>query len=446
MKSAQELIQTLTQGGKIRFTHDQRGKILPYFTRNPERAKFLNGFHPVVGSIVRRSLKLSMPAEFDDGIVDREKLNTNVNLNSVPFERFMQVFSDAAIERVHLPRLLAYSPLSDGNEAKGDITVADFIYQLYRLEDNNAWFIFLKNESATNPYERLILANAKRLDELKSKENQFQFIKVDELQSKFTSDLVNILDSRQFFDEHIDTLLAFYYFTYSVKLIASVERTDHNSSEFKPYYALESERLSQSRRAAGSHSFRTLRISAKNLLVETDVLDYINILLDRDYMFLPDIMALTGSERTNLEYELRVFITQFNYGMQEYKIDHLEVETADLSELIRLLRLLLTKNMKLETLSRYMKSFDEIAKLDFVKTRGRLGKTFNVSDELLITLVGVVLGKQKMMLNDFFHELEVRGIYLDRSSRDHLVELLNDRNLLEKMSDSGDAQYVKPLF
>lgn len=446
MKSAQELMQSLTRNGKIRFTHDQRGKVLPFFTRNPERAKFQSGFHPVVGSLVRRSLNLSMPAEFEDGIVDYEQLKTSVNRNGVPDERIMQVFTDAAVERVHLPRLLAYSPLSDGNEARGDISVADFIYQLYGFAGNTTWTAFFKNESATNPYERLILANAKQLDELKGKDTQFQFMKVSELQTKFNGDLTNILKSRQFFDEHIDTFLAFYYFTYLVKLIASVERTDHNGNDFKPYYALESERLSQSRRAAGNHSFRILRISAKNLLVETDVLDYINILLDRDYLFMPDIMALTGSERNDLEYELRVFITQFNYGMPTHKIENLNVEAADLGELIRLLRSLLTKNMQLETLSRYMKSFDEIAKLDFVKARGRLGKTFNISDELLITLVGVVLGDQKMMLNDFFSELEVRGIYLDRSSRDHFAELLNNRNLLEKMSDSGDAQYVKPLF
>ena len=50
------------------------------------------------------------------------------------------------------------------------------------------------------------------------------------------------------------------------------------------------------------------------------------------------------------------------------------------------------------------------------------------------------------MLNDFFSELESREIYLDRSSRDYFTELLNERNLLEKMSDSGDAQYVKSLF
>ncbi|WP_125572568.1 DNA phosphorothioation-dependent restriction protein DptG [Lacticaseibacillus songhuajiangensis] len=334
MKSAQELMQSLTKGDKIRFNHDQRGKLLPYFTREPERAKFLNGFHPVVGSLVRRSLDLSMPAEFDDGIVDRERLSANVNFNGMSIERFMQVFSDVAIERVHLPRLLAYVPLSDGNEAKGDIAVADYLYQLYGFDNNATWSAFLKNESATNPYERLILSNAKQLDVLKDKKSQFQFMQVNELRSKFTNDLANMLSSRQFFDEHIDTFLSFYYFTYSVKLIASLERTDHSGSQFKPYYALESERLSQSRRAAGSHSFRSLRMSAKNLLVETDILDYINILLDRDYMFMPEIMALNGPERNDLEYELRVFITQFNYGMPENNIKSLEVETADLGELI----------------------------------------------------------------------------------------------------------------
>ena len=49
-------------------------------------------------------------------------------------------------------------------------------------------------------------------------------------------------------------------------------------------------------------------------------------------------------------------------------------------------------------------------------------------------------------LKQLFIEYEKRGVYFDRYSRESIVELLNKLNLIEKKSDSGDAQYVKPIL
>ena len=39
-----------------------------------------------------------------------------------------------------------------------------------------------------------------------------------------------------------------------------------------------------------------------------------------------------------------------------------------------------------------------------------------------------------------------RGIYLDKQSQESIVEFYEKLNLIEKKSDSGDAQYVKGIL
>ena len=52
----------------------------------------------------------------------------------------------------------------------------------------------------------------------------------------------------------------------------------------------------------------------------------------------------------------------------------------------------------------------------------------------------------KIRLAKLFEEFEKRGLLFDRESRKHIVELFEKMNLLEKRSDSGDAQYVKYIL
>lgn len=51
-----------------------------------------------------------------------------------------------------------------------------------------------------------------------------------------------------------------------------------------------------------------------------------------------------------------------------------------------------------------------------------------------------------MRLNELFDEFRKRGIYLDNQSQESIVEFYEKLNLIEKKSDSGDAQYVKGIL
>lgn len=47
---------------------------------------------------------------------------------------------------------------------------------------------------------------------------------------------------------------------------------------------------------------------------------------------------------------------------------------------------------------------------------------------------------------DLYKEYEYRGIYLDNTSKEYLQDFFTKLNLIDKKSDSGDAQYVKRIL
>ena len=71
----------------------------------------------------------------------------------------------------------------------------------------------------------------------------------------------------------------------------------------------------------------------------------------------------------------------------------------------------------------------------------------NITEEFLIFLTKLAVGDQeKNSLKEVFRQFELRGVFLDRSSKDEVVQFYTKLNLLEKKSDSGDAQYVRRVL
>ena len=70
----------------------------------------------------------------------------------------------------------------------------------------------------------------------------------------------------------------------------------------------------------------------------------------------------------------------------------------------------------------------------------------NLNKDMLYILTALCVKEDKIKLNDLFKEFECRGIFFDRYSREEVITILNNWNLIDKKSDSGDAQYVKSIL
>ena len=95
----------------------------------------------------------------------------------------------------------------------------------------------------------------------------------------------------------------------------------------------------------------------------------------------------------------------------------------------------------------YRNWFIRFVQKNFAKRRGQLGYNLNITEDDIILMTKICINNnEKLKLNKLFEEFELRGLFFDRDSKVKIVQLYEKLNLLEKKSDSGDAQYVKSVL
>lgn len=435
----------MQNGKKPTAEHHLEGRNFPFYTRNPERVKFQDSFDEIVGIITRYSLgkealiesiqsqhieKIVKSLELEDGVT-REDVE---NLFGIDFET------------IKTPILLQYLPVEmeqkvKKDESRGKKLLGTYIVELLQLRNNKQWSDYISKKHATDIYEKVYIDALPDLDDDKSKKENFHFFDQEELVSQFNCDLNQLMKNEQFFLKYIGLLISYYFFYYVLEqsyLLLEKERTK------KPlWFTYDKEKVSSGRDAA-KNGYKLFNLSSKDLLVKNDVLDYLNILTEKEnYKTYSEIVSDTENEPILIRN-----LVQFNYEYaQSIGTVDSYIPDENLDVQINQLLKFLQENISKETASRYRKSFDEFVGLGFVKRRGRLGYILNATQEFVLLFVGIIVGdREKILLKELFLEFEKRGIYFDKQSRRELTSFFEEVNIIEKLSDSGDAQYVKSIL
>ena len=96
----------------------------------------------------------------------------------------------------------------------------------------------------------------------------------------------------------------------------------------------------------------------------------------------------------------------------------------------------------------YNKKYIEFVQKNFGKFRGIYGYTLSIHESDIVMFTRIILQEYdgRVRLAKLFDEFEKRGLLFDRESKKRIIALYEKMNLLEKRSDSGDAQYVKYIL
>ncbi|MFJ5433993.1 DNA phosphorothioation-dependent restriction protein DptG [Pectobacterium sp. CHL-2024] len=93
---------------------------------------------------------------------------------------------------------------------------------------------------------------------------------------------------------------------------------------------------------------------------------------------------------------------------------------------------------------KYINELESLICTDFIQVRGRAGKVLVLNQDRLLLLTNLTVGKnKKLRLNELLRGFEQRGFYLDNQSTQMLVAFYERMGNVERMSDSGDAVYVR---
>lgn len=444
-KEVSQLEKILHFDTKFKATHDFSGQVLPFFTRNPERVKYTNGFTPIIG-VIARVINHKNP-ELNSEFLESNKIAIDTQVNDAIVDR---LFSARSYQGMPSSKLLQYLPLSMGKERVGEIRLGQFLIDLLGLKGDEQFVQRFQETDPANLYERVVFNSLKMAESSKKTEKrEFKFYNKDYYQKLFNQDAHRLMQDQGYFYNHVADLIKFYYFTYVTQTIIRMSDAQVDQPIIPLYFALEDESVSRSRGAV-RRGYSLVYQHGQDLLTDVDVLNYLNTLIGDQSKFYwkNQILAPDFPYAERLLENLNEFLPLLAKQLDNTATTGVSLYYSNLQTAVNGLRTILSKRNEgsRETSSRYAKSFEEIAQQGYIRQHGRLGRTFSLNNNTVLMLTTAIVGKGKAPLNDVFKALQECGIFFDRITRDKVINLFEQANILEKLSDSGDAQYVQGIL
>ena len=422
--------------------------ILPFITDSRNQSHFDNGFENIVGEFARISSNKNLNKDYSIN-----NISNNVLLNNIQIDECIEdnlkiivneyLLNDNNINILH-PFLFLYLEKTQGKRSNNETEIARFIRDIFFKDVENFNELF-DDEKISNVAVKLILKNIPELPEKiwpPKYISCLQFV-ID----IFREDMNFIKNKTGFLLSNFNEIFAFYYFYYCSQLILKLNQpfdvVDLNNTT-KIYSLLDWESASKSRKSI-NEGFNILNESNKSLFVNMNLLEQINILAGTHGLFICQIKELINENKINEKEYLTILREWIKYydnfhGVEKY------VDYDNFEDIIYLLKNELQSAIKNPQKNTFAFNLNNIGKKYFLKRRGQYGYCLNITKDFLYLITALCVKEEKIKLNDLFKEYERRGLFFDRYSKEEIINLLNTWNLIDKKSDSGDAQYVKSIL
>lgn len=436
-------------------THKQGGryKLLPYAANEKT---LVSEFSGVVGAFSRMISNKELKGEFNiDELIDEvaEQIGEYEGASS------KEVFKD-----------IVRTMFIDGNNLVDfDIKTINYI-SATSADEKMAKFLFSTlfdkslTEEVSKHYDReidnvLYKLVLKALPELKEKDfstNEYKCY-LPFVRELFIKDLKFLLSNEELYKNSLKRFLEYYYMFYVSQVamkLKNFEKADLTTPD-KLYYTLSWESTSKNR-TAYQFGWEKIKLSVNSLFshaVTLELLNYHNLDDQFGYVELANIFA--KNDKCQIESEiLSVFDAYRNQikdkPWNDFKEVVRETEVNGFKYVYKLFDAIeyqFVKSSRTRAYEAYKNWFVRFVYNNFAKRRGQLGYNLNMTEDDIILMTKICINdKGRMKLNKLFDEFELRGIFFDRDSKTKIVQLYEKLNLLEKKSDSGDAQYVRSVL
>ena len=433
--------------GKLQHVFNKNSPFFP-FKMDKGRATFDNGFYHVFGEFSRILLDKRMKKDFSLNNIIQDIAKNDIEIEDGNEEYLIKLlkeymFNEKNELKLLHPYLYLYIPLSSGKRSSGEKELALFLRDIFCLENPNL-IDFFKSDGSNHIVINLILDNAPELENYKTEIKYSS--KLDYVKELFINDMAFAINNKKFFLDNMDSIFAYYYFFYVSQLILKIsKRLNYDDDVEELFYLLDWENASKNRKTL-NNGYRFLKNETDNALSKVNLLFQLNTLLGTEFY---------------LETELQHYFNNLNNESQQKCLDVLKkwIEDYrdirgfegiylpnDYNQLVDILLETLNESLQRKQISLFTLNLEEIAKPYFLKRRGSYGYVLNINRDMLLMLTALCVKDNKIKLNQLFKEYEKRGIFLDKYSKEEVVNFLTKLNLIDKKSDSGDAQYVKPVL
>lgn len=439
------------KNGALRHKAGVKFRALPFDTKEKNIVKDFLG---ICGCFVRIICEVDIQEEFDTETIISQ-IEEKVNIEESEKEVFRDIIqnlylSDGTLSVFNL-KAMTYIKKERSNEEK----VALFLYDVLMNDVLREKFLSLIEKQENNLLNRLIFEG---MPSLKSKKYNLEtYVNfVPYVQTTFLKDLTFLLSQCELDCKSLQRVLEYYYVFYVSQLALKLNQFHQGEREkVEPlYYTLSWEITSQDRDAY-SKGFSYLKKNVEELFshaVTLEMINHNNLGMRMDYIDLYKYLTENSSDET--EQEIVNLIEYYKQNVQDVDWDAFHEEVRDKSgekafdqirELFNLVVYQFHKSTRKAPHDKYKNWIIFFIQERFGKSRGRNGFNFNLTEEDIILFTQIIVGVAggRIRLKHLFEEMEQRGLFFDRESKKKIIELYEKLNLIEKKSDSGDAQYVR---
>lgn len=340
---------------------------------------------------------------------------------------------------------------------KTEEKVAQFLYDILysNILDNEVVTSF----SSQNPnvFDRLVYKALPELKEANVQNKQYLNL-VPYVKNTFIEDLKYLVLNPSIMKDDLTRLLNLYYFFYISQLIIKLDNffeADKNKIE-EIFFTTDWEKLSKSR-LGYEYGWKKLQGKLSNIFshaVLLEMLNQTNLDTKFDYLGLKEFMNESNLEvEESLNNNIKKVIETYKEYVKDFNfelINNTSNEDTVFNNIFYLFRCIkgqFEQTKRDRANSAYSNWFITYCKENFLKNRHSLSYTLNLTEENILFLTKICIKEsEKIKLKDLFIEFEKRGIFTDNKTKEEVTNFYERLNLIEKKSDSGDAQYVKRIL
>lgn len=449
-------------GSKKSFVHETEGniKVMPYKTKYYAEAQEVK---TLVGEVSRRCVKKVPDKKVDYKTVIKnikEKVDSDRKEELIAFIEALYFDKQGHLELFH-PKVFTY--LEDATCGKQDQKrIGKYLY--------DALFKDISEEQLDQAFNQggdlmvqLITSALPDLKEVKDEEGHYTNY-APYVKTVFEEDMTFIMKDHKRFIKCFDKLLEYYYFYYTSQAIIKLNQRQYaDLTQLTPlYFRLSSEKGGKNRRSY-LQGYRLLKEAIEVLFANVMLIQFLSyneyepneMITSISQWYETYIKTSTQEEQEVIAKDIEAFITYYQEAVDKLDWNKLEVNYRSEDTVVdkAILRLFesIAYQFKVGTRKRaadiYKSWFTNYCMEHYLERRGNLGYMLTVEDHDIIFMTGICIKDQdKMRLSDLFTEFERRGLFFDDLSKEKIVAIYEKSNLLEKKSDSGDAQYVRSIL
>lgn len=265
------------------------------------------------------------------------------------------------------------------------------------------------------------------------------------LNQVFLEDIQFLADHPQYLLQALPKTLKLYAFSYCAQLALNI--TDWEEPKSRPlYFILDTEKASSERTSVKRFGYKLLASAYGGVFPLLSALDVLLRGLQprplwqvyRDAMHYPNQAKILDP----LNDYLQAFIEE--RGLAERPKAENTAEAFEQLKELAIEQFFDVKSTRDQVYKKYKKQLEECILSEFIQARGAAGRTLVLNQDQLLLLTNLTIGKaDKLRLHELCKGFEQRGFYLDNQTLEVLVTFYERMGNVERMSDSGDAVYVR---